>query len=206
MKLNRLALNVVFTFCAALLVDVAAMRVALAQQINLTGDWISAYSCPGTGVQYPLPVRVVHHGQSIVAIKLAGDQCIEQKNLTVFQGDLTGFSSQMECATYGGEPPVLSYVVDSIQVQSHSNFIACQASFRRVGGSPPAPPVSTAPPPVTGPASCNASQWFSSQYKRCFDKRGQCSQYNHTDSKTCNSRSDNLRCDWDVNNNTCFAE
>ena len=39
-----------------------------------------------------------------------------------------------------------------------------------------------------------------------LEKRGSCSQYNYTDSKTCNTRSDKLVCDWKATDNTCYAE
>jgi hypothetical protein len=192
-----------------LLVNSTAVQVVGAQRINLSGDWVSAYTCPTSGVQYPLSVKVVHHRNSIVAVKLLGDRCIEQDNVAVFLGDVSGFSSQMECATYGGVPPSLSYVTDSIQIRDANHFTACQANFNRVG-APPTERSSTSQPPVKapirGPSSCSSNQWYSGIYKRCFDKYGRCSQYNFTDTKTCNSGSDRLRCDWDVNNNTCFAE
>ena len=211
MKFHRPALRACLMLAACVLINNTVVQVAAAQRVNLTGEWLSAYTCPTNGVQYPLRVQVVHHRQSIVAVKRVGDRCIQQDNVAVFLGNVSGYSSSMECATYGGVPPTLSYVTDSIQIHDASNFTACQANFKRVGAvprqrPPQQRPPANAPAPIRGPASCNSNQWYSSLYKRCFEKSGQCSQYNFTDSKTCNSRSDRLRCDWDVNNNTCYAE
>jgi len=208
-KFHRPAMHICLLMVACLLINTTVVRDAAAQRVNLTGKWVSAYTCPTNGVEYPLRVRVVHHRRSIVAIKRAGDWCIQQDNVAVFIGNLSGLSDQMECATYGGVPPTLSYVTDAIQVHDGNNFTACRANFKRVGTArQPRPRKQQSPPPapIRGPASCNSNQWYSSLYKRCFEKSGQCSQYNFTDSKTCNSRSDRLRCDWDVNNNTCYAE
>ena len=192
-------------------VCIVTARSAQAQQVNLTGDWVSTYACPETGVQYPLRVRVVHHGQFIVGVRLSGDQCLRQDNLTVFQGQLSGFSSSLQCATYRGRPSVLRYVTDSIRIENNGGFVACQARFtrERAGLSqPPAQQQQSELPwrQTTGAASCTSNQWYSGIYKRCFAKRGRCSQYNGTDSKTCNTRSDRLVCDWDVKTNTCYAE
>ncbi len=53
---------------------------------------------------------------------------------------------------------------------------------------------------------CNDKQWFSAQYNTCFEKFGRCEQYSGRDAKTCESPNDSLACDWDANQNTCFAE
>ncbi len=118
---------------AMVLLSLTLARSVAAQQVNLTGDWISAYSCPSTGERFPLPVRVIHNDGFIVGIKLAGETCLQQENVVVFQGELFAFSNSMQCATYRGRPLVLRYVTDSIRVQNNNAFTACQASFTRVG-------------------------------------------------------------------------
>ena len=193
---------------AMVLLSLTLARSVAAQQVNLTGDWISAYSCPSTGERLPLPVRVIHNDGFIVGIKLAGDTCLQQENVVVFQGELFAFSNSMQCATYRGRPLVLRYVTDSIRVQNNNAFTACQASFTRVGQqfSQPQYQQPQPQPQPTGPTSCSRNEWYSSLYNRCFAKRGSCSQYNYTDSKTCNTRSDKLVCDWKATDNTCYAE
>lgn len=53
---------------------------------------------------------------------------------------------------------------------------------------------------------CDSDQWLSQSYRICFDKDGRCDQYNFTDSETCNSGQDNIRCDWDSEFRVCYPE
>ena len=153
-QFHRLALHVCLVVSACVLINSTFVRTAAAQRINLTGEWLSAYTCPTTGVQHPLRVQVVQHGKQIVGIKRARDRCITQDNVAVFLGEVRGFSNQMECATYGGSPPSLSYVTDAIQIHNVNNFTACQANFKRVGRALPQQPNQQQPPapaPIRGP-------------------------------------------------------
>ena len=56
------------------------------------------------------------------------------------------------------------------------------------------------------PEKCDHDEWYSKDYNRCFKKYGHCSQYNYTDSKTCNTSKDNLKCDWDHRYDKCEEE
>lgn len=53
---------------------------------------------------------------------------------------------------------------------------------------------------------CASGDWYSSKYHTCFEKEGWCDQYDFTDSKTCNTNKDKLRCDWDRRTKRCYAE
>lgn len=53
---------------------------------------------------------------------------------------------------------------------------------------------------------CAKDEWYSKKYDRCFEKSGSCNQYDDTDSKTCNSSKDSMRCDWDSRNRSCYEE
>ena len=54
--------------------------------------------------------------------------------------------------------------------------------------------------------SCPHGYWWSHTYSKCFKRSGHCSQYNHTDSRTCNTSKDHLRCDWKHSSSSCYAE
>ena len=53
---------------------------------------------------------------------------------------------------------------------------------------------------------CRSDQWYSHSDDYCYDVYGKCSQYNHTDSKTCNSPKDKIRCDWNHRDRSCYPE
>lgn len=53
---------------------------------------------------------------------------------------------------------------------------------------------------------CDSDQWLSRRHGIYFDKYGRCSQYNYTDSETCQSAQDKLRCDWDSESMVCYPE
>ena len=57
-----------------------------------------------------------------------------------------------------------------------------------------------------GQQRCKKGYWYSQEYNTCFKKKGHCDQYNYTDSRTCNTSKDNLRCDWHKKSRTCYAE
>lgn len=50
------------------------------------------------------------------------------------------------------------------------------------------------------------STWYSSTYHKSYDKSGHCSQYNYTDTRTCNTPKDYLKCDWNSHTRTCYKE
>ena len=53
---------------------------------------------------------------------------------------------------------------------------------------------------------CRHDEWYSKTYRKCYKKKGYCSQYNHTDSRTCNSGNDWMKCDWNHHSRTCYTE
>lgn len=48
--------------------------------------------------------------------------------------------------------------------------------------------------------------WYSQKYDKWFEIYGECTQYNGTDSRTCNTGKDHLKCDWDHGHGTCYPE
>ncbi|KAI8110131.1 hypothetical protein M9435_001810 [Picochlorum sp. BPE23] len=50
---------------------------------------------------------------------------------------------------------------------------------------------------------CSSGQWLSTLYGRCFDKNGNCFQYDDTDASTCTNGNDNIQCEWDSSNLWC---
>ena len=57
-----------------------------------------------------------------------------------------------------------------------------------------------------GSSDCPSGYWWSYDYQKCFKKHGHCSQYNYTDTKTCNTSKDYLKCDWNHSSSTCYEE
>jgi hypothetical protein len=57
---------------------------------------------------------------------------------------------------------------------------------------------------LAAPSSCSYDEWWSSKWNKCYKKYYQCSQYDNTDSSTCNSGKDNMQCDWDSSSNKCY--
>lgn len=54
--------------------------------------------------------------------------------------------------------------------------------------------------------TCGYDEWYSAEYNECYKKVGRCSQYNDTDSRTCNSGNDRMMCDWNSKRRTCYSE
>ncbi len=55
-------------------------------------------------------------------------------------------------------------------------------------------------------SECGHGFWYSHQYENCFEKSGKCKQYDNTDSRTCNTGRDHLKCAWDHRQKTCYSE
>ncbi len=58
----------------------------------------------------------------------------------------------------------------------------------------------------SGGGDCGYGYWYSRKYNSCFKIYGKCAQYNGTDSRTCNSPKDKMRCDWDSYRRICYFE
>ncbi len=56
---------------------------------------------------------------------------------------------------------------------------------------------------LAGASVSFAEQWCGP--RGCYEKSGHCSQYNHTDSETCNTGKDRMQCDWNWNDSSCYS-
>ncbi|MFT7459408.1 MAG: hypothetical protein ACI909_002088, partial [Planctomycetota bacterium] len=68
---------------------------AMAQVVNLNGDWSSQYTCP-SGQTLPLVLRISQYGQQISAKTIAADVCL-QANTQAFDGVLYGNTGNLHC-------------------------------------------------------------------------------------------------------------
>jgi hypothetical protein len=119
---NRLRARFASVITVAMVVAALVLPVgnAIAQGLNLNGEWHSQYSCP-SGETLPLVLRIEHSGQTIRAVTARADACLYAGTIA-FQGNLYGNTGNLQCGEiYDPNPSTLNPNDNS---QSFGDFLA----------------------------------------------------------------------------------
>jgi hypothetical protein len=122
-------LTVVMLVLATFGSSAGAQESHLSGTVNIHGIWrTSNYQCPA-GVHHTEEIRIVQHGESVVATKITGDDCVRAGHVT-FAGTLHGTSGEVSIYTsYPGVTPTLQRNCTVLKIVSLTKIEETGACF-----------------------------------------------------------------------------